>query len=49
MIKMKSITMRFEFPDNLTHHEVLDIINGCISDMDIDVANVLTYTVLERK
>ena len=46
---MKTVTIRFEFPDQFTHDEIVDSINGSITDMEIDLANKLTYTILDRK
>ena len=45
---MKTVTIRFEFPDNYNHKEVVETINGTITDMDKELANELTYTILER-
>lgn len=46
---MKTITIRFEFPDDYDHNEVVDEINGSISDMNQELANELSYTIVERK
>ena len=46
---MKTVTIRFKFPNDYDHSEIVDVINGSITDMDIELAEQLTYTILERK
>lgn len=46
---MKTITIQFEFPNSYDHDEIVDLINGCITDMDLELANQLTYSIMERK
>ena len=45
---MKTVTIRFEFPDWLEHQEVIDVINGSIYDMERELAHSINYTILER-
>jgi hypothetical protein len=46
---MKTVTIRYEFPDDYDHNEIVSEINGSISDMNGELATELSYTVLERK
>lgn len=46
---MKTVTIRFEFSDDYDHDEVVNEINGSITDMNEELANELSYTILERK
>ena len=46
---MKSVTIRFEFPNDYNHDEIVGEINGSISEMNHDLATELSYTILERK
>jgi hypothetical protein len=46
---MKTITIRFEFPNEYDHDEIVDEINGSLTDMNHDLATELSYTILERK
>lgn len=46
---MKTLTIQFEFPDDYTHEEVLDTINGAVTDMDKNLANEMSYTVMSRR
>lgn len=51
---MKTLTIRFEFPDTtngveVTHDDIIEIINGCVYDMDSNFANEVTYTIVDRK
>ena len=46
---MKTVTIRFEFPNQYNHEEIVDTINGSITDMDKELSETMTYTILERK
>jgi hypothetical protein len=46
---MKTITIRFEFPNDYDHDEIVNEINGSLTDMNHDLATELSYTILERK
>jgi hypothetical protein len=46
---MKTLTIRFEFPNEYDHNEVVNEINGSISDMNPDLATEMSYTIVERK
>ena len=46
---MKKLVIQFEFPDEYDHNEVVDEINGSITDMNQELADELSYTILERK
>lgn len=46
---MKTVTMRFEFPDTYEHDEMVMFINGCLTDMGEELADEITYTIIERK
>lgn len=46
---MKTVTIRFEFPNHYDHSEIVDVINGSVTDMDKELAEKVTYTILERK
>lgn len=46
---MKKLVIQFEFPEVYEHKEVLETINGAISDMDKMLADNLTYTIVGRK
>lgn len=46
---MKTVTIQFEFSDDYNHNEIVDTIMGCISDMDYELAESMTYTIVGRK
>lgn len=46
---MKTLTIRFEFPDVFNHQEIVETINGAVYDMDKELSEDMTYTILERK
>lgn len=46
---MKTITIQFEFPEVYEHHEIVETINGAITDCDQVLADNLTYTIVGRK
>ena len=46
---MKTVTIRFEFPDDYDHNEIVNEINGSLMDMNEELADELSYTILERK
>lgn len=46
---MKTLTIQFEFPEIYEHQEIVETINGAISDMDKVLADNLTYTIVGRK
>ena len=46
---MKKIIIQFEFPNSYDYDEVVNEINGSITDMNEELANKLSYTILERK
>ena len=45
----KEVTIKFEFPKKYTQNEIVDTICGAICDMDSELADVLTYTIIEGK
>lgn len=46
---MKTVTIRFEFPNEYDHDEIVNEINGSLTDMNEELADELSYTILERK
>lgn len=45
---MRTITIKFEYPDNYSHEEIVQRITGSITDMDIELANNMTYEVVHE-
>lgn len=46
---MKTVTIRYEFPDKYDHDEIVFEINGSLTEANQKLADQLTYTVLERR
>lgn len=46
---MKKVTIQFEFPNKYDHDEIVNEINGSLTDMNEELAEQITYTILERK
>jgi hypothetical protein len=46
---MKKLVIQFEFPDQFDHEEVRYELLGAITDTNQELADQVTYTILERK
>lgn len=46
---MKTLTIKFEFPNVYDHDEIVNEINGSINDMNPELATEMSYTILDRK
>ena len=46
---MKTIIIKYKFPEEYEHDEIVSTINGAINDMDGDLAKELSYKILGRK
>ena len=44
---MKTLTIRFEFPDEYESSDLLFEINGSLTDLNRDLANRVSYTILK--
>lgn len=44
---MKTLTIRFEFPDDYEPSDLLHEINGSLTDMNRELADRLSYTILK--
>lgn len=45
---MKTITVRYEFPQSYDRDEIVVTINGAITDMDSELATKLSYKIIEE-
>lgn len=46
---MRTVTIRFEFPEKYDHNEIVEEINGSLMDMNKELADEVSYTILERR
>lgn len=46
---MKTITIQYEFSDEYEYNEIVNTINGAITDMDSSFAKELSYKVMNRR
>ena len=46
---MKKVIIQFEFPDEYSHQDTIDVIMGALYDMDSEFSDKVTYTILDRQ